>query len=256
MSNHEILTLTESQTKHEILSVINELNSEKLKKLGYKRVEVNGLPSEIYSKDYFIIISLKKYYEGVSPEEYQRDKQLKENSDLQFLDVNHPLNTPIRYIRAQAAFESTLFPKNLGFPVFEYRGVFGVKTKDDKKFGYIFGSVLDSLLKTDGFGLESRNVYGSSTNFAFFQTKETLLDVGTVDITVNDFVDYLEKLKDHLKTKEVINEIKNGKSIINGYYSNDQELELINLISQIELMASGEFLEHLGKDPSLYTHFL
>jgi hypothetical protein len=258
MSSHEISSHIhiKNRPKNEMLSLINSLNYEKLEKLGYRATKRDWWPLEIYHKDDFVIVPVEKFYEGVSPKEYQQYQELRKDTDydLRYLDVNHPLNTPMKLIRAAGVVESFLFPKSLGRSVFEYRGLFGIKTNPLLQ-RWPEGSI-NSVLKSNEFGMRFLNIETVIINdkivggipVSFFVTEETILDVETIDAMMRGFKDYLDQLKSYLHMQDIIDEIKNDRSMINAYLSKSQTLEFINLIFQMETISSEEFLDDLSKN--------
>ncbi len=244
------------QPKHEIISVIDSLNQGKLEELGYSRENWYGLPSEVYTKDDILIIPAKRFYQGVSPEEFEtHEKSRREASDsLIYLKGENTLNTPIKTVLALASVEDALIPKNLGNSAVEYRGLFGIKAKDEDSDVNILEQLwynINSVLLTEEFGmkyLDNRySRFSDNKIFSFVKTEKSIPDVEVVDVATRNFKNYLERVKSHLNKEEVRDGIKNGSSMIWGFFSPKQELEFIDMLSNIEIMPSKELLGNLAK---------
>lgn len=245
-----------AQPKHEIISAINSFNEGKLKEMGYSKEEWYGLPSEVYAKGDILIIPAKRFYQGFSPEECEAHEELAKDApdNLVYLDVKNPFTTPINNILAKASLEAALFPKNPGYPAVEYRGLFGIKAKNEDSDVNILEQLwynVNSVLLTEEFGmkyLDNRySRFFDNKIFSFVKTEKSVPDVEVVDVATRNFRNYLERLKNYLNKEEVRGGIKNGSSMIWGFYSPKQELEFIDMISGIEIMPSKELLENLAK---------
>lgn len=137
----------------------------------------------------------------------------------------------------------------------EYRGLVGINTNDENleksMDWWNHGRQMEHILLTKKLGLERRdNVYSTfkdDKTFIFFQTEKPVSSVEVVDASLKSFENYFNYVKNHLNKAEVVEGIKGGESMLHGYYSQNQELEFIEILPRIELMSSKELLHNLAK---------